>query len=332
MEQEKSLDPKLWHAFAGSTVQIPSLNSTVFYFPQGHLEHAQAPTDFHAPRVPPLILCRVVALKFLAGADTDDVYAKITLLPLPDDAVVSPVPPGGYGSEKPVFFSKTLTHTDTNDGGGFSVPRRCAETVFPRLDYTAKSPVQTIIAKDIHGETWKFRHTFSGTPRRHVLTTGWSTFVERKNLIAGDSIVFFRSETGDLCVGVRRVKRWPYPWISNFSRGDVNTVGRVTVEAVAEAVACGQAFEVVYYPGANTPEFCVKAADVRAAMRIIWRSGMRFKMAFELDDFSGISWFTGTVSAVEVADPIRWPDSPWRLLQVSIFFIYKIYLQTLEKL
>ncbi|KAK6140227.1 hypothetical protein DH2020_026025 [Rehmannia glutinosa] len=44
---------------------------------------------------------------------------------------------------------------------------------------------------------------------------------------------------------------------------------------------------------------------------------MRFKMAFETEDSSRISWFMGTVSSVQVADPIRWPDSPWRLLQVA---------------
>lgn len=366
MEQERSLDPQLWQACAGSMVQIPSLNSTVFYFPQGHAEHAHAPPDFHAPRVPPLILCRVASVKFLADAETDEVYSKITLLPLPgndldleNDAVLGLTPsPDVNGNEKPASFAKTLTQSDANNGGGFSVPRYCAETIFPRLDYTAEPPVQTVIAKDIHGKTWKFRHIYRGTPRRHLLTTGWSTFVNQKKLIAGDSIVFLRSETGDLCVGIRRAKRGglgsngdnnsnsnnPYPGFSGFLRDDEITTsklmmmkrnatggggnandanapgGRVRVEAVAEAVAraaCGQAFEVVYYPRASTPEFCVKASDVRSAMRIRWCSGMRFKMAFETEDSSRISWFMGTVSAVQVADPIRWPNSPWRLLQVA---------------
>lgn len=95
--------------------------------------------------------------------------------------------------------------------------------------------------------------------------------------------------------------------------------GRVRPEAVVEAAAMaakGQPFEVVYYPRASTPEFCVKASAVRAAMRIQWCSGMRFKMAFETEDSSRISWFMGTVASVQVADPIRWPNSPWRLLQV----------------
>ncbi|KAJ1395945.1 Auxin response factor [Sesbania bispinosa] len=50
-------------------------------------------------------------------------------------------------------------------------------------------------------------------------------------------------------------------------------------------------------------------------MQIRWCPGMRFKMPFETEDSSRISWFMGTVSSVQVADP-RWPDSPWRLLQL----------------
>ncbi|CAN1787518.1 Auxin response factor 10, partial [Linum perenne] len=46
---------------------------------------------------------------------------------------------------------------------------------------------------------------YRGTPRRHLLTTGWSAFVNRKKIVAGDSIVFLRTESGDLCVGIRAV-------------------------------------------------------------------------------------------------------------------------------
>lgn len=31
-----------------------------------------------------------------------------------------------------------------------------------------------------------------GQPRRHLLTTGWSTFVTSKRLVAGDAFVFLR--------------------------------------------------------------------------------------------------------------------------------------------
>ncbi|KAF7805600.1 auxin response factor 18 [Senna tora] len=362
-EAEKTLDPQLWHACAGGMVQMPPLNSTVFYFPQGHAEHAQATVDFAASlRIPPLILCRVAAVKFLADPDTDEVYAKIKLIPLRNsDLDYADDDGGGIGdgntdgpenSDKPASFAKTLTQSDANNGGGFSVPRYCAETIFPRLDYSAEPPVQTVIAKDVHGEIWKFRHIYRGTPRRHLLTTGWSTFVNQKKLVAGDSVVFLRAQNGDLCVGIRRAKRgigggsevlsgWSsgagncmgaYGALSVFLREEKQVLrnnsnsnsnggrGRVRPESVMEAVslaASAQAFEIVYYPRASTPEFCVKAGSVRAAMRIQWCCGMRFKMAFETEDSSRISWFMGTVASVQVLDPIRWPNSPWRLLQVS---------------
>ncbi|KAI9077113.1 hypothetical protein K1719_040935 [Acacia pycnantha] len=359
-EVGKSLDPQLWHACAGSMVQMPPVNSKVFYFPQGHAEHAQANLNFPPSiRIPPLILCRVVSVKFLADPETDEVFAKIRLVPLRnseldfDDDGVTDVN-GSENSEKPASFAKTLTQSDANNGGGFSVPRYCAETIFPRLDYSAEPPVQTVAAKDVHGETWNFRHIYRGTPRRHLLTTGWSTFVNQKKLVAGDSIVFLRAENGDLCVGIRRAKRGGFGsrmqtpsagWRGGAAGGGVGPLGgfsyflreeskllpnacgnsspgraKVRPESVMEAMtlaSSGQAFEVVYYPRASTPEFCIKAASVRAAIRTQWCYGMRFKMAFETEDSSRISWFMGTISSVQVVDPVRWPNSPWRLLQVT---------------
>ncbi|XP_059314623.1 auxin response factor 18-like [Lycium ferocissimum] len=352
---EKCVDSQLWHACAGGMVQIPLVNSKVYYFPQGHAEHTLTNVDFSAlPRSPALFLCRVAAVKFLADPETDEVYARIRLVPvgnkgndLDDDDILGSNESGT--TEKPNSFAKTLTQSDANNGGGFSVPRYCAETIFPRLDYTADPPVQTVIAKDVHGETWKFRHIYRGTPRRHLLTTGWSTFVNQKKLVAGDSIVFLRAENGDLCVGIRRAKRGgiggpetPTGWnsgagnyggFSAFLREDMNKngnlissvgsfrgKGRVRPESVVEAAylaAGGQPFDVVYYPRANTPEFCVRASSVNTALRIQWCSGMRFKMAFETEDSSRISWFMGTISSIQVADPVRWPNSPWRLLQVT---------------
>uniref|UniRef100_A0A0V0IRJ8 Auxin response factor n=1 Tax=Solanum chacoense TaxID=4108 RepID=A0A0V0IRJ8_SOLCH len=353
---EKCVDSQLWHACAGGMVQIPPVNSKVYYFPQGHAEHTLMNVDFSAlPRSPALILCRVAAVKFLADPETDEVYAKIRVVPVgnkgndfdDDDDILASNESGT--TEKPNSFAKTLTQSDANNGGGFSVPRYCAETIFPRLDYTADPPVQTVTAKDVHGETWKFRHIYRGTPRRHLLTTGWSSFVNQKKLVAGDSIVFLRAENGELYVGIRRAKRGgiggpeaPSGWnsgagnyggFSAFLREEMSKNGnlssptgslrgkvRVRPESVVEAAylaASGQPFEVVYYPCANTPEFCVRASSVNTAMRTQWCSGMRFKMAFETEDSSRISWFMGTISSIQLADPIRWPNSPWRLLQVA---------------
>ncbi|KAK6136043.1 hypothetical protein DH2020_030209 [Rehmannia glutinosa] len=299
---EKSLDPQLWHACAGGMAQVPPPNSKVYYFPQGHAEHANINVDFNKfPRISPLIPCRVSSIKYLADTESDEVYAKIKLVPLRDNECDFNDDESGFlgfdkndEKEKTNSFAKTLTQSDANNGGGFSVPRYCAETIFPRLDYSAEPPVQTILAKDVHEKT-----------RR------------------GDSIVFLRAENGDLCVGIRRAKRgiggalevlsgWNtgaasplYRGFSGFLSENGNSMpigknlgfkekGNLKGESVIEAVslaASGEAFE--------------------------WCSGMRFKMAFETEDSSRISWFMGTISSVHVDDPIHWPNSPWRLLQVA---------------
>lgn len=92
---------------------------------------------------------------------------------------------------QPEFFCKQLTASDTSTHGGFSVPRRAAEKIFPPLvcyyfsttffpipwlgftlefnlvnisiqDFSAQPPAQELVAKDLHGNVWKFRHIYRG--------------------------------------------------------------------------------------------------------------------------------------------------------------------------
>ncbi|KAL0340732.1 UNVERIFIED_CONTAM: Auxin response factor 18 [Sesamum radiatum] len=273
------------------------LNSKVYYFPQGHSEHANKAVDFHEfPRISPLIPCRVSSISYLADSETDEVYAKMRLVPLGRNECDVDDEGGLMGfskndeKEKPNSFAKTLTQSDANNGGGFSA---------------------------------EILHIYRGTPRRHLLTTGWSNFVNQKKLVAGDSIVFLRTENGDLCVGIQRAKTGISSGpevVSGWSTGAANCASALYKGFSGfptSLASSGRPFEVVYYPRASTPEFVVRASAVRAAMRIQWCAGMRFKMAFETEDSSRISWFMGTVSSVQVDDPVHWPNSPWRLLQVA---------------
>lgn len=95
----------------------------------------------------------------------------------------------GIPSKQPSnYFCKTLTASDTSTHGGFSVPRRAAEKVFPPLvvfifslcvsilvrhiyifssfsavqDFSQQPPAQELIARDLHDVEWKFRHIFRG--------------------------------------------------------------------------------------------------------------------------------------------------------------------------
>ncbi|CAK9160309.1 unnamed protein product [Ilex paraguariensis] len=210
------VDPTIWRACAGTSVQIPTVNSRVYYFPQGHSEQSST-VPFLSPLVhsQPFILCRVLSVRFLANPHTDEVFCSLKLLPLSRAPNVNGQERDSidgndedYQENDIVSFAKILTPSDANNGGGFSVPRFCADSIFPPLNYSADPPVQNILVRDVHGVVWEFRHIYRGTPRRHLLTTGWSKFVNQKKLIAGDSVVFMRNRRiNELFCGVRRAVR-----------------------------------------------------------------------------------------------------------------------------
>ncbi|KAJ7968622.1 Auxin response factor [Quillaja saponaria] len=210
---------ELWHACAGPLISLPKKGSVVVYFPQGHFEQVH---DFPpaAYNLPSHVACRVVDVKLHAEEGSDEVYYQVSLVP-DSEQIEQKLREGetdadgeeedteaGMKSTTPHMFCKTLTASDTSTHGGFSVPRRAAEDCFPPLDYSQQRPSQELIAKDLHGLEWKFRHIYRGQPRRHLLTTGWSAFVNKKKLISGDAVLFLRGEDGDLRLGIRRAAQF----------------------------------------------------------------------------------------------------------------------------
>ncbi|KAL0301721.1 UNVERIFIED_CONTAM: Auxin response factor 6 [Sesamum radiatum] len=148
--ETKCLNSELWHACAGPLVSLPQIGSRVVYFPQGHSEQVAASTnkevDSTIPNYPglqPQLICQLHNVTMHADVETDEVYAQMTLQPL-----------------SPVLYLDCFDDTSTH--GGFSVPRRAAEKVFPPLDYSQTPPAQELMAKDLHGNEWKFRHIFRG--------------------------------------------------------------------------------------------------------------------------------------------------------------------------
>ncbi|KAJ0854013.1 putative transcription factor B3-Domain family [Helianthus annuus] len=106
-----------------------------------------------------------------ADVETDEVYTQMTLQPLaPQEQkdTFLPVELGTLSRQPTNYFCKTLTASDTSTHGGFSVPRRAAEKVFPPLDFTQQPPAQELIARDLHDFEWKFRHIFRGGYHRHL--------------------------------------------------------------------------------------------------------------------------------------------------------------------
>ncbi|KAM3189738.1 hypothetical protein ACQJBY_068169 [Aegilops geniculata] len=211
------VNQELWYACAGPLVALPPPGSLVVYFPQGHSEQVAASMRKDAdaqipsyPNLPSKLICILHSVTMQSDPDTDEVYARMTLQPVSNcDKEILLASELALKQNKPQteFFCKTLTASDTSTHGGFSVPRRAAERIFPRLDFSLQPPAQELQARDLHDTIWTFRHIFRGQPKRHLLTTGWSLFISGKRLLAGDSVLFIRDAKQQLLLGIRRANR-----------------------------------------------------------------------------------------------------------------------------
>ncbi|KAL1534942.1 Arf GTPase arf1 [Salvia divinorum] len=319
----EALYKELWHACAGPLIAVPRENERVYYFPQGHMEQLEASThqglDQQLPsfNLPSKILCKVMNVQLRAEPDTDEVYAQITLLPEHDQSpVTSPDPPLPEPEKSTVHsFCKTLTASDTSTHGGFSVLRRHADDCLPPLDMSQQPPWQELVASDLHGNEWHFRHIFRGQPRRHLLTTGWSVFVSAKKLVAGDAFIFLRGENGELRVGVRRLMRQANNMPSSVISSHSMHLG--VLATASHAISTGTLFSVFYKPRTSRSEFIVSVNKYLEAQNLKLSVGMRFKMRFEGEEvperrFSGTIVGVGNNNATS-----RWPDSEWRSLKVQ---------------
>ncbi|XP_020552347.1 auxin response factor 4-like isoform X2 [Sesamum indicum] len=321
---------ELWHACAGPLTSLPKKGNLVVYFPQGHLEQSNSasfpPVEMPTFDLPSKILCRVVDVHLLANKDNDEVYTQLTLLPVPelegvklqgDENETKGVDEDGSGvapaKSTSHMFCKTLTASDTSTHGGFSVPRRAAEDCFPPLDYKQQRPSQELIAKDLHGVEWKFRHIYRGQPRRHLLTTGWSIFVSQKNLVSGDAVLFLRGEAGNLQLGIRRAAR-PRSGLPDCIIKNQNSYFNI-LPPVANALSSNSTFHVFYSPRASRPDFIIPYQKYLKCATSQIPVGTRFKMRIDLDD-SPERRFSGVVTGASDADPYRWPNSKWRCLMV----------------
>ncbi|CAN1327258.1 Auxin response factor 3 [Linum perenne] len=319
---------ELWHACAGPLISLPKKGSLVVYFPQGHLDQLPPDSSSSSDHLPPAhLFCRVVDVKLHAEAASDEVYAQVSLVPqkeqselkwrkerriegdVDDEDAELPM-----NSSTPHMFCKTLTASDTSTHGGFSVPRRAAEDCFPPLDHTQQRPSQELVAKDLHGFEWRFRHIYRGQPRRHLLTTGWSAFVNKKKLVSGDAVLFLRGEDGELRLGVRRGTQvkpsatLPAALCSQLSN-------RSSISDVASAVATRSVFNVCYNPRASSSEFVIPLKKFIKSLDYSYCAGMRFKMRFETED-ADERRYSGMITGISDLDPAKWPGSKWRCLMV----------------
>ncbi|KAG7593853.1 B3 DNA binding domain [Arabidopsis thaliana x Arabidopsis arenosa] len=188
---------QLWKLCAGPLCYLPKPGEKVYYFPQGHIELIEASTKDELDQIrphfdlPSKLRCCVDDIQLKIDQNTDDVYAEIYLMPDTTD-VITPITT--MDNQRPMVysFSKILTASDANTHGGLSILKRHATECLPPMDMSQPTPMQHLVAKDLHGREWTFKHSFRGTPRRHLFTSGWSLFATTKRLIAGDAFVFLR--------------------------------------------------------------------------------------------------------------------------------------------
>ncbi|KAI7730969.1 hypothetical protein M8C21_006818 [Ambrosia artemisiifolia] len=218
---------------------------------------------------------------------------------------------------KPHMFCKTLTASDTSTHGGFSVPRRAAEDCFPPLDYQLQRPSQELVAKDLHGTEWKFRHIYRGQPRRHLLTTGWSAFVNKKKLVCGDAVLFLRGDDGVLRLGIRRATQVKTVYgLLPVSGQKPNDFGfDFDFSTVVNSIYRSSIFSICYNLRGGSSEFIVPYNRFIKSLASSFSPGNRFKIRVETED-PGDRRSTGTVIGINDMDPERWPGSKWRCLMV----------------
>ncbi|KAD4982417.1 hypothetical protein E3N88_19088 [Mikania micrantha] len=316
---------ELWHACAGPRISLPEKGNAVVYLPQGHLElqrtyNSPAIAGVHLP--PPHVFCRVTDVKLYSEPGTDEVFARVSLVHDSQlekklgETEVEEDDNGGTDEKAstPHMFCKTLTASDTSTHGGFSVPRRAAEDCFPPLDYRQQRPSQELEAEDIHGTVWKFRHIFRGQPRRHLLTTGWSAFINKNKLVSGDAVLFLRGDDGVLRLGVRRSVHLKPP--SGFPATSAGQLLRdSSFTTVVNSIYQKTVFNVCYNPRRGS-KFIVPYHQFLKSASNNFPPGMRFNLRFETEDATDRRC-TGIITGSSDIDPVNWPGSKWRCLMVK---------------
>ncbi|CDY54111.1 BnaC04g53900D [Brassica napus] len=289
---------QLWKLCAGPLFHLPKLVTSM------NDELCQLKPIFD---IPSKICCNVFSIKLKVETTTDEIYAEISLLPDTSEVEI-PTPRHENNIQNINYFTKVLSASDTNKKGSFVLNKRHAIECLPLL----LTPSQEVIAKDIHGHEWSFKHTLRGTPQRHLFTSGWNEFAKGKNLVVGDCFVFLRGENGESRVGIRKSAHHqqhniPSPVISKQS------MHHGVVATALNAIERKCMFVVFYKP--RSSQFLVNFDKFIDGVNRKFSVGSRFLMKFEGRDFSEIRYY-GTIVGVKDFST-HWKDSEWRSLELQ---------------
>ncbi|XP_040382348.1 B3 domain-containing protein Os07g0183200-like [Oryza brachyantha] len=269
------VDRDMWLACANpKSGRLPAVGSFVYYFPYGHAE--QCPSPLTQPLVcRQEFLCRVVAVRVSASAETNEPYAAISLKPdvVPDDDVPNPSPaPDQHHHQQPqiFYFVKELTYRDVDYRDLFVAPMSAANKVFPPpLEH---KQTQDLSMRDLQGFRMHFKHR-ENRAGSVELRKGWRGFKKDMDLIDGDHVIFMRRPASDqLFVGVRRQRDVPKRVRPIKHRAKATTT--VPLQEVMEAArlaAAGVEFTVNYYSRQDGDEFVVPHKVVVEGLKV-WRA------------------------------------------------------------
>ncbi|CAA7039702.1 unnamed protein product [Microthlaspi erraticum] len=172
------------------------------------------------------------------------------------------------------------------------------------------TPSQEIVAKDLTGYEWKFKHIYRGTPKRHLFTTGWNAFATAKKLVTGDSFIFLRGENGESRVEIRRAAHKGNIPLSIITKE--NIFNGVTASAW-NAINSEGVIIVFYKP--RSSQFVISSGKFVHAMNNKFDVHSRFIMRFEGDDFTELRYSGKIVGKKDFSS--HWKDSEWRSLEVK---------------
>ncbi|WZZ11926.1 hypothetical protein YC2023_105015 [Brassica napus] len=306
---------QLWKLCAGPLFDLPKIGEEVYYFPQGNIEQLVASANDNLCQLKPIfdissrIHCNVISIKLKVETNTDEVYAKVSLLPCSPEVEITF--PNDNNEQNIKYFTKVLTASDIGPHGDFILFKKDAIECLPPLDMSQLIPSQEIVAKDLHDHVWKFKHTFRGTPKRHLFTSGWKEFVKGKSLAVGDSFVFLRGENGESRVGIRKTSHQQSDMSSSVISKESMHHGFIASASNAIHTKC--MFDVFYKP--KSSKFIVNCDKFLDAVNMKFNTSSRFTMKFEGHDFNEII-YSGTIVKMEDFS-IYWKGSEWRNLQVQ---------------
>ncbi|CAI5537586.1 unnamed protein product, partial [Closterium sp. Naga37s-1] len=317
-------------------------------------------SDAATAALPPShMFCRLESVVLQIDVETHELLATMQLQPIQEaeaaEEQARAACAGAAASGSRVLYARTeqdrvcckrLSTSDTSTHGGFSIPRKAAEACLPHLDMTQSVPSQRITATDVLGNQWLFRHVYRGTPKRHLLTTGWSALSATWGLAAGDRIVFLRNRHGALKVAVRRseaamaaLQAQRQARHAQRCSLDVDHVGDPAAMApaaaspglaevasadavLAAAARCYSrrtAFSVTFHPwvSASTP-FVIPLPDFTRGLHVkaALQPGSEVRLTLETDDLA-TRRLRGTVLSLHHSPSATWPSSPWRSVQIK---------------